>query len=169
MATRVYKLTTQGDTTHNSTLWGPGVSHTTDGSGELCSNGWLHAYTHPLLAVLLNPMHADIRKPKLWLAYGSGKRKDDRGLKVGFTTLKTVKELPLPEITTVQRVAFAIYCALEVYKEPSFAQWAAKWLSGEDRSKDAAAYADAAYAAAYAAAAAEIDFVKLVNKAMRVR
>lgn len=167
MATRCYKLTTQENTTKNNTLWGEGVTHKTSGEGALCTGGWLHAYTDPLLAILLNPVHANIKNPKLWLAYGSGKYNNDKGLKIGFSQLKTVKELPLLEVTETQRTAFGILCALEVCKDSSFAQWANDWLSGKDRSQSAAyaphaAHADyasdtaasAAYAsyAAYAAA-----------------
>lgn len=56
----VYKLTdTQGQTRGN-TQWGANITHHTDGSGELCSSGRLHAYTHPLLAVFLAPLHVPI-------------------------------------------------------------------------------------------------------------
>jgi len=70
-------------------------------------------------------------------------------------------------LTTDQRIAFAIYCALGVYDAPGFAEWAEGWLSGRDRSRAsaAAAAADAAYAyaaaaadAAYAAAAADAAY-----------
>ena len=147
------------------TLWGEGISHTASGEGELCSAaGWLHAYSHPLLAVLLNPIHANIKNPKLWEAYGSGLKKSDHGLKLGFTKLTTKKEIALPVITDTQKIAFAILCALEVCKEPRFVTWANNWLSGKDRTADAAAYAvanaaaNATYAAinaAYAAYAAK--------------
>jgi len=143
------------------TLWGEGISHTASGEGELCSAaGWLHAYSHPLLAVLLNPIHANIKNPKLWEAYGSGLKKSDHGLKLGFTKLTTKKEIALPVITDTQKIAFAILCALEVCKEPRFVTWANNWLSGKDRTADAAAYAvanaaaNATYAAINAARAA---------------
>ena len=157
MATKCYKLTTQNNFTMKKTLWGENVSHSVSGKGELCSAaGWLHAYSHPLLAVLLNPIHANIKNPKLWEAYGSGLKKSDHGLKLGFTKLTTKKEIALPVITDTQKIAFAILCALEVCKEPRFVTWANNWLSGKDRTADAAAYAayDAAYAA-YAAYAAK--------------
>ena len=179
MTTRVYKLTTQQNTTHNDTPWGTNVSHKTDGEGDLCGPGWLHAYTDPLLAVLLNPQHANIINPKLWLAYGSGQHKNDNGLKVGFTKLTTKQELPLPVITATQKIAFGILCALEVYKAPTFVSWALKWLSGEDRSIEVAYAAGAAYDAyaAYAASAADaagaagkpLNLKALAKKAMKVK
>jgi hypothetical protein len=44
-----------------------------------------------------------------------------------------VKELPLPEVTPVQKLAFAILALAEVYHEPRYQKWANKWLSGVDR------------------------------------
>ena len=53
--TTLYKLTDRdgytrrGDT--GETLWVPGRSLTTDGGGNLCGPGFIHAYTDPLLGV----------------------------------------------------------------------------------------------------------------------
>jgi len=44
----------------------------------------------------------------------------------------------LPEIPNRQKVKFGILCALEVYREKKFVQWAENWLSGKDRSLSAA-------------------------------
>jgi hypothetical protein len=46
----------------------------------------------------------------------------------------------------------AIRKALKVYHEPSYVAWAKKWLSGEDRSRSAAASAESAAASARSAA-----------------
>ena len=163
--TTLYKLTDQAHRTRaghdNETLWGVGVEHSAKGDAEqdLCSDGWLHAYTDPLLAVFLNPIHADINNPVLWEAEGEVGKSD--GCKVGCRTLRTVRIIPLPKVTTEQRVKFAILCAKQVCKDEKWNAWADAWLSGEDRSSKAAeaaeaagAAADAAYAAAYAAARA---------------
>jgi hypothetical protein len=182
-----YKLTDQNAQTKNATQWGRNVTHTAPGTGELCSSGWLHAYTDPLLAVLLNPTHANIQNPRLWEARGGGRHKDDRGLKIGFENLTTIKELPLPDVTLTQRVAFGILCALEVETNTKWRAWATAWIDGTDRSRAAytaytaaarAAYtaiAAAAYAAAYAAAAAAyahaekpLDLIAIARKAMEV-
>jgi len=104
------------------------------GEGDLCGPGWYHCYQHPLLAVLLNPINADIPYPRLWEIEVSGKCKHDYGLKSGYQSMTLIKELPLPEITLTQRVAFGILCALEVYKDPAFIEWANAWLRGDDRS-----------------------------------
>ena len=136
--TTCYKLTRQDNTTHNGCKWGEGVTHETSGEGDLCSSGWLHAYSHPLIAVFMNPRHADIKSPKLWECLGDGEYLDYHGLKCGYTRLTTVREIPLPQVTTEQRVAFAILCAKEVCKDPEWSAWADNWLRGANRTKAAA-------------------------------
>lgn len=142
--TILYKLTRQDNTTsggNTALAWGNNVSHTAKGSGtKLCSPDVIHAYTHPLLAVLLNPVHADYENPKLWRCEGEVIA-DDHGLKVGVKTLTTIEEIPLPVVTTEQRVKFAILCAKQGCKDEKWNAWADKWLSGEDRSAGSAAVA----------------------------
>ena len=147
---KLYKLTDGDGQTRGGTQWGPGVSHSDTGEGELCGPGWIHAYEHPLVAVLMNPIHANFPNPRLWEAEGEVGLRNGQ-LKCGCATLTTTREIPLPKITTEMRVRFAIMCAQEVCACPSWNAWADKWLSGEDRSEAAAG---AAAAAAYAARAA---------------
>jgi len=150
----VYKLTDPEMRSYGSYQWVLGKPRTFPGTGDLCGPGWAHAYTHPLLAVLLNPIHANFPAYRLFEAEGVIGR-TDHGLKIGCSRLTLTKELPLPAVTTEQRVRFAIFCALAVYADPSFVAWAEAWLSGKDRSRAAAASAArAAEAAASAAAAA---------------
>jgi len=160
----LFKLTTQEGKTHNETQWGENVTHEATGDIKqgLCSDAWIHAYTHPLLAVLMNPVHADIENPILWEGKGEGEAKFEP-LKCGFRKFTTLKKIPLPEVTDVQKVAFGILCAKEVYKDSSWNQWADKWLSGEDRTKSSANAA--ADAAAYAAAAADVVAYYAANAA----
>jgi hypothetical protein len=154
---KLYKLTDASGRTRGGTQWGEGVSHSGTGEGQLCGPGYIHAYEHPLLAVLLNPIHAAFDNPRLWEAEGVIALRDGQ-LKCGCVTLTTTREIPLPQITTEQRVGFAIRSALAVYADPEFMKWAQAWLDGVDRSAYAAhayaahAYAARADAAAYAAA-----------------
>ena len=168
----LYKLTTQDFKTRegypNETLWGRGVSHTAKGHGtELCSDGYIHAYLSPLLAVLMNPIHAGIQNPVVWEAEGSVSVSD--GLKVGCKTLTTVRQIPLPSVTTEQRVRFAILCALAVNKDEAFKIWAGGWLSGLDTSEEAARAARAAGWAAWAAAwaAARKEQADIIRKLIK--
>ena len=153
---RLYKLTDSNDQTRNATQWGVGVTQRTDGAGALCGPGWLHAYEHPLLAVLLNPIHAnfDPGAMHLWAADAAGGVLRDGPLKIGVTELTTAVKMPLPIVSTEQRVRFAILCALEVCADTAWRQWAERWLSGEDRSSVWAAEEAAVWAAEAAALAA---------------
>jgi hypothetical protein len=152
---KLYKLTDENDRTYGGCQWGEGVEHTASGEGDLCGHGWLHAYTDPLLAALLNPIHADFQNPHLWEADGDVGC-SDCGLKVGCTRLRTTQQIPLPEVTLEDRVRFGILAVKKVYYNPRWTEWADDWISGADRSARSAkrAAAEAAWAAARAAAEA---------------
>jgi len=153
--TTCYKLTNQNNKTFGDCLWGEDVTHETDGKGSLCGPGWFHAYRNPLLAVFLNPIHANIKEPRLWECVGEGEYLDDRGLKCGVTRLTTVREVPLPEVSATQRIAFAILRAKEVCGDSEWCVWADNWLSGTDRTSETAwAAADVADLVARTAQAA---------------
>ena len=145
------KLTNQKLQTYNETQWAINEWQIAAGEGKLCSRGWLHGYEHPLLAVLLNPIHANIENPRLFAIEVGDRIKEDKGLKFGSNKMRLTHELELPQVTLEQRIKFGILCALEVCQDAAFVTWATGWLSGADRSKEAAA--DAAKAAAAAAAA----------------
>jgi hypothetical protein len=101
----------------------------------------------------MNPIHANFQNPRLWEAEGEVGLRDGQ-LKCGCKTLTTVREIPLPSITTEMRVRFGILCAKEVCACLSWNAWADKWLSGEDRTQAAAAAAAAAARASASARAA---------------
>ena len=134
---RLYKLTDKDGCTYGQTRWGVGIEHTASGTGELCGPGWLHAYSHPLLAVLMNPRDAVIADPLMWEADGDVAA-SDHGLKVGCTRLRSDRIIPLPAVTTEQRVRFAVLSAKGVYREPGWLAWADGWLSDKDRSAESA-------------------------------
>ena len=155
-----YKLTDRDMQTHNGFQWEPGVWYSIDkeerGYG-LCSESWFHCYDDKLLAVLFNPVHANIKNPRLFRCRVRGKRLVTVGDKYGFTQMVIPHdaELGLPVVTITQRVAFGILCAKEVCDGPEWNEWADAWLDGSDRSREAAwAAARAARAAAWAAARA---------------
>lgn len=138
---KLYKLTNSNARTYNDTQWGAGVTHKASGEGQLCGPGWLHAYTDPLLAVLLNPIHANFEEPRMWESEGQVGI-TNHGLKVGCTTLTTVREIPLPNITVEEKVRFGILCALKVYKDESFVTWAKNWLIRANRTEAATVVAE---------------------------
>ena len=154
-----YKLTDQNNQTYNGFQWTPGKwEFITETGNNLCSDSVFHFYDTPELAVVLNPIHADISNPKLWVMEIDGQVNHD-GLKGGTKQARIVKSIPLPEITLNQKIYFAILCSLQVYKDDQYITWAKDWLSGKDRSAagaaEAAGAAWTAEAAAGAAKAAE--------------
>ena len=135
---QVYKLTDENWESYGKTKWGPGVTHTAKGEGgKLCTNGLLHYYHDPLVALMVAPAHVDFNKPVLWLAEADTELVSD-GLKAGAKQLTTVSILPIPQITTHERVRFALYIALHTYEDKNYKEWASRWLTGEDRSESAA-------------------------------
>ena len=101
----------------------------------------------------MNPIRSNFETPVLWEAETDCKPVREGQIKCGVCTLTTLRIIELPEVTTEQRVRFAILCALRVCKDRTFASWANKWLSGEDRSAATARWAEAAWAAEAARAA----------------
>ena len=128
-----YKLTSQNLQSFGGFQWEMGVKKTTNGKGDLCGPGWLHCYSNPLLATLLNPIHTNIQDPKLFEVEVGGENKNDYGLKEGWTEMTLIKEISFPDITPVQKIAFAILCSLEIYKEEKYVEWANNWLNNIDR------------------------------------
>jgi len=172
--TTLYKLTDANDCTRETTQWGAGVTHTAPGDGELCTKSWIHAYRSELLAVMMDPIHGHyLPDGHLWIADGDVGRDD--GTKVGCTSLTTCSRVDVPAVTITQRVAFGILAARAVCTDAAWCAWADRWLSGEDRTAEAAYAAGAAGAAyaAYAAAEAEaashvLDLVAIAERAVNL-
>jgi hypothetical protein len=193
---KLYKLTTEDGYTRkgcdNQCLWGENVTHSGTGKGRLCGPGYIHAYTDPKLAVALNPIHANITNPLLWVCEGDIIL-TDCGLKVGCKSLTTLYTIKPPVLTPKQLAAFAVLCTRAIDTNSSYEHWSDNWLQSVDttiyRSYDvdgikdeytsravrAAGYAAtscfelttryAAIAVNYAAQAANIDLIQLINKA----
>jgi hypothetical protein len=132
------KLTNEYNKTYNDTQWGEGVTHVTSGECELCGSGWIHYYDSPLVAVLLNPIHAGFINPNLWSIMVNGEIKKGHDSKFGTTSLTTIERIPLPEINPTQKIIFGILCAFEVYHDEEFKAWGKRWIDGSDRSVKAA-------------------------------
>ena len=149
---KLYKLTNQNDRTYGGCQWGENVTVTTSGTGELCTDGYTHWYTDPLLAVLFNPLHGQFNLATAHLWEGEGDAIKTDNLKVGCSVGTTIRRVELPKITTEQYIRFAILCAKRACDDVAWNTWADKWLSGEDRSDEAARAAELAARAAASAA-----------------
>lgn len=146
--------------------WGPMVTHTVPlWSGAMCQAGVLHCYEATTvrdalaLAILRDPEDGGFgATARAWVCSGAG-RHISNGIKSGYETLTTMREIALPKVTAEQRVECAIRLAWEGCDGPGWRAWATRWLDGTDRSDEAAAWAaaDAADAAARAAAWAAVS------------
>ena len=102
-----YKLTNRNHCTRNKTKWGPGVTNTAKqdwmtgdklGQGPLCSSSWIHAFIHPLQAYSQTSVWDAPRPWHFYLCIGYGKMRAEND-KIGFVTLKTVKEIKYGKIS----------------------------------------------------------------------
>jgi len=124
--------------TYKGFQWELGKWYETTGEGRLCSPSWLHFYNDPLLGMFMNPIHAGIKNPRLFRAEVEGKFLDNNGLNYGYSRARLIEELTVPQISPVQRVRFAIFCVKEIYKGKKWNEWANNWLSGKNRTTNAA-------------------------------
>ena len=161
-----YKLTDHNGQTRGPTQWGENITHKAVGSSDrLCTESWIHFYRDPILAVLMNPIHARFSNPRLWEGFVPEGEELHEPLKSGSRIFTTTREITLPRITRTQRTIFGILCAKVMYHDSAWNTWADNYISGKDRSPASAAAA--AYAAAYAASAAEdTNFIELAHKAL---
>jgi hypothetical protein len=139
MAQKVmYKLVSQNYTSHNGTKWEVGKEVVAQGAGkEMCTNQVLHCYSNKYLAIIFNPLHANIQNPRL-IKVKCDKIVASDGLKFACKKQTMIGEISAPEITTLQKVEFAIRVAMLQYKASSFISWANNWISGKDRTGAAA-------------------------------
>jgi len=113
------------------------VSPVGEGTGP-CGPGVLHYYKSDLLAALFNLIHANISDPRLLVIEHDGPEYTD-GAKCWTTaTCRVVSEIALPELSTEQRVHWALLCQRDVCLHKPWIEWADGWLSGADRSARAA-------------------------------
>lgn len=162
---KCYKLLSQDMTSYRGCSWTLGEWKGSNSLGPFCGPGGFHGYEHPLLAVLHNPLHANIRDPRLFEAEAAGEIAHDGKMQLKAQRMRIVREITVPAVSLEQRVAYGIYCAKAIYDDPQWNSWADSWLSGVDRSRSAAksvvayrqckAAALAANAAGWAAAVAE--------------
>ena len=88
----------------------------------------------PLVAIMLNPWHAQLDLPKMLEFQFSQVAlvKDDPRINM------QVREIETPSVTTDQKIVFGLMVLMEVYENESFAEWAEHWICGSDRSAESA-------------------------------
>ncbi len=146
----VWKLTDQAMQTRGGTQWVVGKwnpAGVRPGVGWLCSSGFYHAYPWldgygDVLAVLMNPEHANIAAPRLWIAEvrGTVVHADDF-CKLGAPEQRLIAEVRVPTLTNIDLTALAIHAAGLASVEDTDAEWdawAEGWLSNRDRTTGSA-------------------------------
>jgi hypothetical protein len=162
------KLTDEHGQTYGWMQWGEGVEHTVEHwTGELCSAGVIHCYEGQTeqdalaLALLLNSIHPNFTSPRAFRCEVSGRSVND-GMQSGWETVRTVREIPVPSVEAEQYIEAAITVVLEVCDDEQWRRWAECWLSGTDRS------AEAAHVVAAAAWTANVGGANVTVKARQV-
>ena len=182
---KLYKLTDEKFQTKNNTQWGEGITHSVTAvpDPQLCSKDVLHAYTSINLALLLNPVHADLNPTTLCLFEAKGEIVIQDWGKVGCAELTTTTKLQLPawftDVTIRMQVCvtFANLCARAEAEAAAVADavWsaerAAEAAAAARVTLEAAAWTVARVAAAVAVWTAEvattrIDFGALADQAV---
>jgi hypothetical protein len=129
--------------TRGNYQWALNVTQTTDGRGDLCSQGWLHAYPDTLTAAFMCHYHCAFKPARMFEAEtGEVVRKET--LKLGTTELTLTRELAIYEIPLVVCVRTAIAATLSFVHQQfhsSWEAWAKMWLAGEGRGEYDAANA----------------------------
>jgi len=159
-----YKFLTPNLTSYNDFKWEIGETYTIDKPGNtMCSRDVFHCYNHPLLAEFMMPLHLDHENDYDLYKIEVPEFVNSDGLKFASKSQKVIEKVERPVIINEQRIEIAIRVAKLVCKDVMWNEWADKWLSGEDRSRETAyadidcnfnAYAAYSYAAsAYAASA----------------
>ena len=139
-----YKLTSQKMQTYGGFQWEPDAWYSSidaifkDSQRSLGSEAWFHCCDNPIVAIMQNPVEGQIIDPRLFRCNVKGSKRGEMGLKFGFTYMRLGEELECPKITLNQLLAFGILCVKEICKEKGWLEWADKWLSGVDRSKESA-------------------------------
>ena len=135
---KMFKLTDQDMRTHGGFQWRLGEMRRVENyTGVACGTGALHSYRDPLLAIFMNPIHANFSNPRLFEAQTGVKVKSVE-LKWISEKLTLIKEIPVPEMTREQRVEISIRICKLLHKDANWNAWADKWLDGSDRSVESA-------------------------------
>lgn len=156
----VYKLTDENMQTRDGFPWALGVrvDEPDDGPLDLCEAGCLHSYASPELAAFMAPIQGRAADyTRCFRAEAYGETITDR-TKIGARSLKLVEEVEYPRPTIEQRIYYGIRCARASggALPDRWERWADGWISGEDRS------AEAAEAAAVVSTAAALRVARAV-------
>ncbi|MFV1997071.1 MAG: hypothetical protein ACC641_03575 [Acidiferrobacterales bacterium] len=95
-------------------------------SSDIVSRNIWECADTPLLAIMINPLHAECVRPRLFEIRGEFGQ--------GQNTIHRVGEVILPDVSPEQKLAFAMYCVRSIVPEHAFGAWVERWLANIDRS-----------------------------------
>lgn len=130
--------------TFNEVLWEQDKRLVTSGKGNIDSDGFIHFYRSPLLAILHSPIHVMFSPSvRLWECEVSGNVVHNDYILSGCSDLMIVREIEKPHISYISKIAYAILCAKPFCINPfcnrvEINNWADDWLSNKDRSAETA-------------------------------
>jgi len=152
-----YKFLTPQLTSYHDFKWEIGKEYTINEPGNrLCSKRVFHCYNHPLLAEFVMPLHL-FGKDYVLYKIEVPEFVNSDGLKFASKSQKVIEKIERPVITNEQRTEIAIRVAKLVCSDIEWNEWADKWLTGEDRSKESA-YASYDYDAVDSDAASDAAY-----------
>lgn len=94
---------------------------------------WFRAFTHPVIAILLNRIYIDIDDPSVWEC--NGRINHLMISKLAFCSeITTKKLLRKPKISLHTRILFGFGCVAKVYKDVVFMDWLLDWVGCKNRS-----------------------------------
>jgi hypothetical protein len=162
----LYKFVSDEFKTKNATRWAVGVKNEAQGLGNaLCTDGVLHGYEHPLLAVFLKSQHVE-DEFKILIEVDSSEIVARDGLKVGSKRQQMIRQIDAPDITVKQRIEIAKRISgeatSEAYSKKSvqYSKYAAEHARySAEYARYSAEYAaeDAEYSSEYSAADAAVS------------
>jgi len=130
-----YILADSANRTRNGSRVFPGRStFSSQASNNIVAQNASDIGASPLVAIMLNPWHAQLENPKMLELHFTSIAIDS-----SHPTIRmNVREVEVPEITTDQKIIFALLTISEIYKNDQFNRWASAWISGSDRSAESA-------------------------------
>lgn len=157
-----FKLTDENMQTYNGFAWKLGeweAIQKENQGGELCTAGWFHCYDDPVLAILLNPVHARIEHVRLFRCETAGRARYEQ-LKYGFTDMCLVREIAVPVLKDADLVEVRSKLLQELYFSKSMPELGLRRVRAGD---DCTSVSELGFLLIYASESG-IDVRKLVKE-----
>jgi len=167
---KVYKLI------EDKSNWEIDKTYQSPGKGELHEReNWFRCYDSPILAVFHSSLYeSGFKKPRLFEADTMDGIINRSGqLLIGTSKIKLIKEVDLPRVTAIQKIAYMVLCMLEWYPmEGITSDWIPEWFENTSTHKDHVnEYVKFQYISnvidVYNASSQKINLISIAEKAMK--